>query len=632
MDNAAFDALVVRLEGVAASKPKTYVALAVGVAALGLVILGFAVGLALFGAAAVGVIAFLIVTKIHIGAIAVHAFKLLLLLLIPAYTMIKTSITLLFARFPAPDGRALSPAEAPELFAALERLRRTVKGPAVHKVLLDGDLNAAIVQHPRFGLFGWEENILILGMPLLQVLSEDEALSVVAHEYGHLSGHHSRLGGFVYRFRSTWRQLQELSSQWRDWGSRLIARLFRWYAPYFNAYTFVLARQNEYLADRTAPEVAGVGNTARALMRISIAALYERKEFRPEIQRRAGIEPEPIAHRSALWQESVQAAFQAPRSIALLAQARERKTDHLDTHPALTDRLAAIGVDQGDQAPAQFEPQVRTAAEAWLGPALETIRAEFDERWRSDVAENWRNRHAQVSEKTQRLEELDEQATLTADERWERTKILEDIRPEVDPLPDIETILAEEPDHLPARFRRGALLLERGNEAGIADLEAVMAADREAILPGCEAALQYYADRDSALAERYRQRWLKHRSKLDDISTEKQHLSPDAKLSAVDLEPGTVARIVALLREHGPEIKRAYLARRALDEELGVYDYILTLETGNFTGASTVTAVVDRVATPAYPVAMMIFHLDRRQRGRFHRRMRDLRIEPLPLR
>ena len=632
MDDAKFGALVARLEGLAANKPRTYVALAVGVAALGLVILGFAVGVALFGAAAVGVVALLIVTKVHIGAIAVQAIKLLLLLLIPAYTMIKTSITLLFARFPAPEGRALSPAEAPELFAALERLRRTVKGPAVHKVLLDGDLNAAIVQHPRFGLFGWEENILILGMPLLQVLSADEALSVVAHEYGHLSGHHSRLGGFVYRFRSTWKQLQELSSQWRDWGSRLMARLFRWYAPYFNAYTFVLARQNEYLADRTAAEVAGVGNTARALMRINVAALYERKEFWPEIQRRAGIEPEPIAHRSALWQESVRAAFQAPRSIALLAQARERKTDHLDTHPALTDRLAAIGVDQGDQALAQFEPQVRTAAEAWLGPALETIRAEFDERWRSDVAENWRNRHALVSEKRQRLEELDEQATLTAYERWERTKILEDIRPEADPLPDIEAILAERPDHLPARFRRGALLLERGDDAGIADLEAVMAADRDAILPGCEAALQYYEERDSALAERYRQRWLKHRSKLDEISTKKQHLSAEAKLSPVDLEAGTVARIVALLREHGPEIKRAYLARRALDEELGVYDYILTLETGYFTGASTIAAVIDRVAAPAYPVAMMIFHLERRERGRFHRRMRDVRIEPLPLR
>ena len=106
----------------------------------------------------------------------------------------------------------------------------------------------------------------------------------------------------------------------------------------------------------------------------------------------------------------------------------------------------------------------------------------------------------------------------------------------------------------------------------------------------------------------------------------------DANLSTVDLEPDTVARIVALLREHGPEVKRAYLARRALDEELGIHDYILTLETGLFTGAKTVGSVIDRVAAPGYPVAMMIFHLDLRQRRRFRKRMRDMRNEPLPLR
>jgi hypothetical protein len=237
-----------------------------------------------------------------------------------------------------------------------------------------------------------------------------------------------------------------------------------------------------------------------------------------------------------------------------------------------------------------------------------------------------------VSEQRRRLEELDAQATLTADERWERVQVLREARPEADLLPDIEAILADEPDHLPARFRRGTLLLGRGDEAGIADLEAVMAADRDAILPGCEAALLFYESRDSALAERYRQRWLKHKSRLDDINTKKQHLAMDAKLSSVDLEPDTVARIAALLREHGPEVKRAYLACRALDEELGVHDYILTLETGLFTGAKTVGAVIDRVAAPGYPVAMMIFHLDLRQRRRFAKRMRELRIEPLPLR
>src|SRR5262245_26440829 len=114
MGTTEFDALVARLEKMAASKPRTYVILAVGIATLGLLILAFAVGLALFGAATVGVIAFFVVTKVHAAGLAVYILKLLLLLLVPAYAMVKASITLLFARFPAPEGRVLSPAEAPE--------------------------------------------------------------------------------------------------------------------------------------------------------------------------------------------------------------------------------------------------------------------------------------------------------------------------------------------------------------------------------------------------------------------------------------------------------------------------------------------------------------------------------------
>lgn len=46
-----------------------------------------------------------------------------------------------------------------------------------------------------------ESAALYVGRRLLQALSEEEAMAVVAYEYGHLVGHHSRFGGFIYRFR-----------------------------------------------------------------------------------------------------------------------------------------------------------------------------------------------------------------------------------------------------------------------------------------------------------------------------------------------------------------------------------------------------------------------------------------------
>ena len=627
MDAAKFDALVVRLEKLAARKPRTYVVLAMVVAVLGLLILGLAVGSALLSAALVGGFILLLVVKAHFGVLVVQAGKLLILLLIPAFTMVKASLTLLFARFPEPQGREVTSAEAPALFAALDDLRRKQHGPRVHKVLLVDELNAAIVQHPRFGLFGWVRNYLILGLRLLQVLSADEALSVVAHEYGHLSGHHSRLGGFVYRFRATWGRLQTLSAQWRDWGSRLIARLFSWYAPYFNAYTFVLARQNEYLADRTAAEVAGAGSAAAALMRINIAGLCESKDFWQAVNQHAATEPEPIANRSELWQQTVQSAFHEPQRGAFLNEARQRKTDHLDTHPALTDRLSAIGIAADGAA---LEPAEVSAGVAWLGPILAEVQADFDRKWQDTVAESWRNRHVYVSKRRQRLEELSALDTLTVEERWERSELLEELQ-QVDPLPEIEAILVAEPSHLPARFRRGMLMLARGDETGIADLEAVMAADRAAIQPGCAAAFRFYQGRNTDLAEQYAKRWRQHSAWQERIKAEAASLSINATLEPVDLDAHTIARIAGTVHAAAPEIRSAYLARRTLDATFGGHDYVLVFEAKRFASASERSELLELVAAQPFPIQLVVFSLAPQALSQFRNRFRRLGIAPLAL-
>ena len=69
MDAAKFDALVVRLEKLAARKPRIYVVLAMGVAVLGVLILGLAVGSALLSAALVGGFILLLVVKAHFGVL-----------------------------------------------------------------------------------------------------------------------------------------------------------------------------------------------------------------------------------------------------------------------------------------------------------------------------------------------------------------------------------------------------------------------------------------------------------------------------------------------------------------------------------------------------------------------------------
>src|SRR5436190_1858633 len=84
---------------------------------------------------------------------------------------------------------ARRPREARELTALMDELRSAIRC-RVDRVLLTADFNASVQQVPRLGLFGWSRRYLLIGLPLLEVLSREELRVVLAHEFAHLSAEH----------------------------------------------------------------------------------------------------------------------------------------------------------------------------------------------------------------------------------------------------------------------------------------------------------------------------------------------------------------------------------------------------------------------------------------------------------
>ncbi|MFT4584050.1 MAG: Zn-dependent protease with chaperone function [Gammaproteobacteria bacterium] len=126
--------------------------------------------------------------------------KKLIFLIVPAIWILTKS---LWVKLEAPGGYRLAKKNCPQLFEEIDSLRRSLKALKIHEVILTADLNAAISQTPRLEVFGWQKNTLILGLELLLTLSPEQARAVVAHEFGHLSGNHSRFAGWIYRIRQT---------------------------------------------------------------------------------------------------------------------------------------------------------------------------------------------------------------------------------------------------------------------------------------------------------------------------------------------------------------------------------------------------------------------------------------------
>jgi Zn-dependent protease with chaperone function len=252
MDAAAFRALIQRLEKSAALRPAVFRVRVAGLAVLGYTyILGMLVVL-------------VVVTTLLVMSLRALALKLA----IPLVVVIGATLKALWVKVPPPDGLPVSPNSAPPLFEMVREVARRLRAPRVHAVLAVPELTPASCRSR-----GWACsvgcNYLLIGLPLLQAVPPEEWRAILAHEMGHLSGSHGRFGAWIYRVRATWgRLLEQLEARQSGIGKFLFGRFVGWFAPYFNAYTFVLARAQEYEADAASAELVGAETARQALSRI----------------------------------------------------------------------------------------------------------------------------------------------------------------------------------------------------------------------------------------------------------------------------------------------------------------------------------------------------------------------------
>ncbi|HEU5170984.1 MAG TPA: M48 family metallopeptidase [Gemmatimonadales bacterium] len=568
MDSTEFRSLVDRLQNAAAAHPRAYRLRCGGLAVLGY---AYVIGVLLL---LIGLLA----AVIALAAVARGGGAVVAKLAIPIVLVMYAIARSLWVRIPPPEGLALTRSSAPRLFAALDDMRRTLAAPRFHSVLLTDDFNASVVQVPRLGVFGWQRNYLMVGLPLMQALSPDQFRAVLAHEMGHLSGNHSRFSGWIYRVRATWgRMLGQLEAQGSGLGQLLFTRFVRWYAPFFNAYSFVLARANEYEADRCSAEVAGADTAGAALLRLRVAQRFLSETFWPSVFRRVSETPEApeaiyTAHGRALHEE-LPTCHIAP----WVDTAWQRPTDYADTHPSLADRLTALGVAR-EASPGLVASGAagETAATRFLGSRETGLTGELERGWREQMAPRWEARHKAILEARVRLTALDAKATaepLTPDEHWERIGLTAEFD-QAAAVPLAEALLAVDAEHTGARMFLGRSLLEQGDEAGVGHLEAAMRVTSQAVLPACESLFDFYWTRGRRdEAERYRRMGEAHGAVLDAVRAERTSV-PDRKvLRPHDLPPDFVARLRETLAEY--PLAEVYLARREVERLPEVPCYVI---------------------------------------------------------
>lgn len=389
--------------------------------------------------------------------------------------LVYTTVRALWVPFERPMGIPIGRAETPGLTALVDELVGAVRARPFDEVVVSGDCNASVSQIPRFGLLGGYRNFLVVGLPLAHALTEEEFRAVLAHEVAHLSRAHGRFASWIYRVRTMWVRLSEQMQARRTWGAWLFEWFLRRWSPYFNAYSFVLARTQEREADRFAARAAGAAALGTALMKLEIIGACLERPFWDGVGRRLADLAEPPVGVMGEFVVAVSQPVPPAEGARRLAQALGRRTGLADTHPSLAERLSSLGlaVPEGEGAAAQLAaPRIgASAADRYFAEGGRGLLGLLDERWRELIRQRWIAGHEEMKGQAARLAELNARAAggpLDTALSWERADLTLGLRGAAAAEPLLRELLQRAPEHAPANLALGAMLLDRDDEAGLA--------------------------------------------------------------------------------------------------------------------------------------------------------------------
>ena len=578
MSDTPFEQLVRRLETYAQNHPTQYKLKVALVAAL-----GYAYVLAVLSLA-LTVSAWLILSLKDGESSHLSSIKLLFGLGVLAAIISRA----FWVRFTPPMGYEVYREDVPRLFLLIDKLTSALGTPPFHHVLIVNDLNAAVAQRPRLGIFGWYQNYLLLGLPLMLAMTPAQFRAVLAHEFGHLGHHHGRFSGWIYRTRMVWSRLLEELRTSDHWGSGLFTKFLSWYAPFFNAYSFVLARTQEYEADRQAARLVGPHAMKDALASLQVIARLMDELYWPALNRRTITNPTPLASHLDELITVLQRVTPHDSIQKWMHEAMQQTTDYADTHPALVDRLAALDQlpekSNAPEPPADFphvrDPHEATAANYYLDAHATATREALDRSWAESVADEWQQKHEEMAAARARCQALsDKSATvgLSIDELWEYACQMEALESDRAALPLLQQLLTKAPTHAAANLAMGRLLLAQDDQSGLLYLEKALAADREAVIPACQLASSYLERQGNHTASlRYRVKAQRQRQQLLDAETERSTIKPGDLFEPHGLSAEVSDSIAGQLASK-PDVQAAYLVRKKVQVLTAVPCYALVI-------------------------------------------------------
>ena len=293
--------------------------------------------------------------------------------------------------FPQISGLRLSKDLAPDLYKLLSGVKVYTAKPAIINVVLTDQYELRIEETPRLGYPFWTTNTLVVGLPMLQTLSEQQFHGEMMRRFSQYASGRFRPCHWLFRARLLWRRYLEALCKRKRLGEMPIRWFFAIYAPLFEILTLPASRMDELAADIAVLEWLNDRDYFEAVKSSAIADIFLNTHY---------------------WRKVHQTALKNPKAVLNPFEKLEHVSGHLKSKdfrgkclqgafsseqnlskpvPVLSVRMEHAGQSQLRDAPIVET----TAAEACLGDARKNFVSIIDKLWYSTTFSQWKAAYEQ---------------------------------------------------------------------------------------------------------------------------------------------------------------------------------------------------------------------------------------------
>jgi len=255
--------------------PRSYTTVTAAVAMLGYAILLFFPGMFLYGATR---LLTLHIESYTLGTVFYIGFW-------SGVTILSGFISMQLSRisFRSVEGVSLQAQLTNKIQLLLEEIAVKIDIPHVDNIVITEQVSIDLVKIPRFAFPVWSSNTLVVGLPLMQCLSPEYFECAVVRKLLQHSKQNSAVVKWLHQLRSIWLLYAYHIAAKRTLGQKLIAKIFRYYAPFYRDLAVPIANHVELLADHDTLSIINDEDLLQTIEKVIVTKIFMDKEYWPKI-------------------------------------------------------------------------------------------------------------------------------------------------------------------------------------------------------------------------------------------------------------------------------------------------------------------------------------------------------------